>query len=202
MRTYRLVYWPWKTKMSISISIKLITSVLRNVIGPRLLLSIMLVFSSGFTYVMASEAPSPNISIGIDAYYSLGYGTFNASVDQSPYIFEVYIGFPEESHAKSDLYFGMIQPGNDIYTWVTVDGVSNLEEGLAPIVKGVDKETKYNDKGTKFFHISGRDVKYQFTESDPPGIYFIFALLVPADSTPSDTRNWIEVSIRPLIFNP
>jgi hypothetical protein len=176
---------------------KLITYVFRNAILQPLLLSIMLVFSSSFTCVMASSAVSPNITINTSSM--LGYRTFNASA-LSPYSFGVSIDFPGGHLNKSDLYFGIIQPKSDsISTWVTVDGVSNLKDGLAPIVKGIDMETKFV---FSLSNLLGQDIKYQFTESDPYGMYLIFALLVVSDRTPFDTKNWVEVSIAPLFFNP
>ncbi len=165
-----------------------------NVIGLRLLLSIMLVFSSSLTYVMASSAPSTNIFIR--AYSVLGYQTFDASFSSS---FGVSIEFPGGILSKSDLYFGIIKPVNDIHTWVTIDGVSNLKQGLVPIIKGIDMKTK---SVLTLSRVLGQDVKYQFTENDPSGMHLIFALLVSADKTPSDTMNWVGVSITPLFFNP
>jgi len=166
-----------------------------NVIGMRLLLSMILVISSGLTHVMASSAVSPNISVS--AFSVLGNPIFDASVGTSS--FEVSIEFPGGSLNKSDLYFGIIQPINDIHTWVTIDGVSNLKQGLVPIVKGIDMKTKFV---LILSSLLGQEVKYQFTESDPSGMHLIFALLVVADRTPSDTKNWVGVSITPLFFNP
>jgi len=183
---------------SMKIPIRLIVYVLRNVIGQRLLLSIVLVFSSGLTPVMASFAAPPNISVSVSS--ALGYPTFNASVDLSPYSFGVSIEFPGGRYNKGDLYFGIIQPENDsIYTWVTVDGVSNLEDGFAPIVRGIDMETKFVFRLSDFL---GHVPKYQFIGSEPSGMYLIVALLVVANRTPFDTKNWINVNIAPLFFNP
>jgi len=74
-----------------------------------------------------------------------------------------------------------------------------LKQGLVPIVKGIDMKTKFV---LILSSLLGQEVKYQFTESDPSGMHLIFALLVVADRTPSDTKNWVGVSITPLFFNP
>ncbi|MDM8561872.1 hypothetical protein QUF54_00795, partial [Candidatus Marithioploca araucensis] len=116
-----------------------------------------------------------------------------------PHLLKYPLNFRGGSLNKSDLYFGIIQPINDIHTWVTIDGVSNLKQGLVPIVKGIDMETK---SVLILSSLLGQEVKYQFTESDPSGMHLIFALIVVTDRTPSDTKNWVGVSITPLFFNP
>lgn len=94
-----------------------------------------------------------------------------------------------------DVYLEVIVPGGRVFTWVPKPGGGSvLVEGLSPVARAFT--------GTSFATatVFGADAQYTFSEGHTPGMYSVFALLVPPGSDPGDARRWTWVNMVPLMF--
>lgn len=95
----------------------------------------------------------------------------------------------------SDVYFGVIAPDGRTFTWVRNDGGGiALVQGMSPAATAMTDEV---------FHTTSAlmgDPEYAFSDADAPGLYLLFALLVPPGADPTDARQWTWVTTVPLMF--
>jgi hypothetical protein len=94
-----------------------------------------------------------------------------------------------------DIYLGVISPKGEVYSWIPKQGGGGiLVKGLSPVARSVNETTFATST------VFGTDPKYTFSEGDVPGMYSVFALLVPPGSDPNDARRWTWVNMVPLLF--
>jgi len=94
-----------------------------------------------------------------------------------------------------DVYLGVVAPGGKVFTWVpTQGGGGTLTEGMSAAARNMTSA----DFATP--SVFGTDPRYTFTERDAPGLYSVFALLVPAGADPTDAQRWTWVNMVPLLF--
>jgi hypothetical protein len=144
----------------------------------------------------AGLEPADSVEISASIFSPLGESTFQAKRNGETYKFgalvDISAGAP---NIKGDLYFGLLSPdAKKSYTWDRRNGYA-LRQGMFPLVEDVDLSAPRTISTTE---IVGRDLEYSLTNSIPPGLYFVFALLVVGDAAPADTRNWVEIGITPI----
>lgn len=143
--------------------------------------------------------------ISIDIASEDGSASFDVVTGRSAlpttYSFDASISFPGAfwgSPVKGDVYFGVIPPGKDrSLTWVADGGAQSLKEGLTPIARGIEmtQNSTFNVSTTL-----GRSIQYAFKNTEPTGMYSVFALLVVSGTDPAVTQNWIGINMTPLFL--
>jgi len=146
-----------------------------------------------------STTSTQGVTISVETYMNLiGAPVFSAERKRDPYAFGAAIEIlPSAPDIKGDLYFGLLSPnGRHAFTWSNQDGEYVLVQGMKPFVEDINLAAPSSFTTSE---IVGGDVKHALTENDPAGLYFVFALLVSANTSPSDTKNWIEIGLTPLL---
>lgn len=150
---------------------------------------------------LMSSPPLISISVASED----GSSSFDVATGEAArpttYSFDASISFPGAfwgSPVKGDVYFGVIPPGKDrSLTWVADGGTQSLKDGLTPIARGIEitQNSTFNVSTTL-----GRSIQYAFKNTEPAGMYSVFALLVVSGTDPAVTQNWIGINMTPLFL--
>jgi hypothetical protein len=100
---------------------------------------------------------------------------------------------------SADVYVGFIRADGMILSWAR-DSIGATESllpspGLRPLVSGLQLAGGFDNSSLLG---NNRFLTYMFVQSDPPGIYQWFTLLVRAGQSPEDTSQWITIRTRML----
>jgi len=93
-----------------------------------------------------------------------------------------------------DVYFGVVAPGERVFSWSPAVGAPNLREGLFPAGQAITA-TQISSTG-----LLGSGPQYTFPAGSPLGIYSVFFLLVYAGNDPRDPRQWVAANMSPLVI--
>jgi hypothetical protein len=143
----------------------------------------------------ALEGPKPSVSV--DVFGPTGFSTFKADkVNRHFYsaVWEIPAGIPS---GNADLYFGMLTPDKIAYTWLRQGGSYVLTKGMHPVRAGVSLASAAT---LNIAQMDGLGEPIYIATDVPSGMYFVFAMVVRAGTTPGDPSNWMAVEMKPLVI--
>jgi len=161
----------------------------------RAFLVAVLAFGVAAGSAIGSTAAVPVISIlTMDAMTAgyIGAQVFTWRTDGRALQFEAAAsGF---HNSPVDVYFGVVAPGERVFTWSPAAGAPNLREGLFPAGQGITASEIYS------VALLGSSPQYTFPAGSPLGIYSVFFILVYAGNDPRDARQWLAANMSPLVI--
>jgi hypothetical protein len=68
---------------------------------------------------------------------------------------------------------------------------------MTPLIRGI----ALGDQATvDVADLFGWDIERESNDSEPPGLYLVFALLVVAGTSPAQPANWLGLEMKPLFI--